>query len=32
MRMIARFLGFVFATGAILFVLAAVAVGGLIYI
>ncbi len=31
MRMIGRFFGFVFATGAILFVIAAVAVGGVIY-
>ncbi len=31
MRMIARFFGFVFATGAILFILAALAVGGLVY-
>ena len=30
MRMIARFFGFLFATGAILFVLAAIAIGGLI--
>ena len=32
MRMIARFIGFVFATGAILFVLGAIAIGGLVYI
>jgi penicillin-binding protein 1A len=32
MRMLARFLGFVFATGAILVVLAALALGGLIYV
>ncbi|MDE2363201.1 MAG: transglycosylase domain-containing protein, partial [Hyphomicrobiales bacterium] len=31
MRMIGRFLGFVFATGAILFVLGALVAGGLIY-
>ena len=32
MRMFARFFGFVFATGALLFVIAALGVGGLIYV
>ena len=32
MRMIARFLGFLFATGAILFILGAAAVGALVYV
>ncbi|WP_374547772.1 transglycosylase domain-containing protein, partial [Rhodoblastus sp.] len=32
MRFIARFLGFLFATGAIVFVLGALAVGGLVYV
>ncbi len=32
MRMLARFIGFVFATGALLAVIAALAVGALIYV
>ena len=32
MRMFARFIGFVFATGALLFVIAALGVGGMLYV